>query len=126
MRKSLMKLLDNMYTGEQKVQTKEVIKETRVELLPNSENHLLNYKILSIPFQDNMTKLTDDEIKEFYEVEDVNVLNEVDFVIANLITTLSKLTNKDVKSEYKNALVLDKTQPEFDYIVNEVEKYLSK
>lgn len=126
MRKSLMKLLDNMYTGEQKVQTKEVIKETRVELLPNSENHLLNYKILSIPFQDNMTKLTDDEIKEFYEVEDVNVLNEVDFVIANLITTLSKLTNKDVKSEYKNALVLDKTQPEFDYLVNEVEKYLSK
>lgn len=126
MRESLNKLVNNFYTDKQKEQTKEVINECKDEYLSNEENHFLNYKVLAIPFQDNMIKLSDDEIKEFYEVPYMALLNEVDFVVANLITTLAKLTDKDIKPEYENAFVLDKDQPEFEYLVNGVEEYLSK
>lgn len=127
MRKSLMKLVDNLYTGKQKIQAKEVIKETRVEGLSDKDNYLLNYKILAIPFQDKMISLSEKEIAEFYSMNesDIHLLSQIDFLIANLITTLSRLTNKDVKKGYEDSFVLDKNQPEFDYLVSVVEDYLS-
>lgn len=127
MRKSLMKLVDNLYTGKQKIQAKEVIKETRVEGLSDKDNYLLNYKILAIPFQDKMINLSEKEITEFYSMNesDIHLLGQIDFLIANLITTLSRLTNKDVKKGYEDSFVLDKNQPEFDYLVSVVEDYLS-
>lgn len=127
MRKSLMKLVDNLYTGKQKTQAKEVIKETRVEGLSDKDNYLLNYKILAIPFQDKMVNLSEKEITEFYSLNesDIHLLGQIDFLIANLITTLSKLTNKDIKKGYEDSFVLDKNQPEFDYLVSVVEDYLS-
>lgn len=127
MRKSLMKLVDNLYTGKQKMQAKEVIKETRVEGLSNKDNYLLNYKILAIPFQDKMISLSEREIAEFYSMNesDIHLLSQIDFLIANLIATLSTLSNKDVKKGYEDSFVLDKNQPEFDYLVSVVEDYLS-
>lgn len=127
MRKSLMKLVDNLYTGKQKIQAKEVIKETRVEGLSDKDNYLLNYKILAIPFQDKMISLSEKEIAEFYSMNesDIHLLSQIDFLIANLIIALSKLTNKDVKKGYEDSFVLDKNQPEFDYLVSVVEDYLS-
>lgn len=127
MRKSLMKLVDNLYTGKQKTQAREVIKETKVEGLSNKDNYLLNYKILAIPFQDKMINLSEKKITEFYSMNesDIHLLSQIDFLIANLITTLSRLTNKDVKKGYEDSFVLDKTQPEFDYLVSVVFNYLS-
>lgn len=127
MRKSLMKLVDNLYTGKQKIQAKEVIKETRVEWISDEDNYLLNYKILAIPLQDKMVNLSEKEITEFYSLNesDIHLLGQIDFLIANLITTLSKLTNKDIKKGYEDSFVLDKSQPEFDYLVSAVEDYLS-
>lgn len=123
MRKSLVKLVNNLYTGKQKIQIKEVIKETRVD----KDNYLLNYKVLAIPLQEKMVNLSEREIAEFYGMNesDIHLLSQIDFLIANLITTLSKLTNKDVKKGYEDSLILDKTQPEFDYLVSVVEDYLS-
>lgn len=127
MRKSLMKLVDSLYTGKQKTQAREVIKETKVEGLSNKDNYLLNYKILAIPFQDKMINLSEKKITEFYSMNesDIHLLSQIDFLIANLITTLSRLTNKDVKKGYEDSFVLDKTQPEFDYLVSVVFNYLS-
>lgn len=126
MKQSLNKLVNNLYTGEQKLEVKEVIRHHKNENI--NDEHLLNYAILAIGL-DEIEVATLPELIEFYKIEnldDVKSLTDVDYVISSIIITLSKLTNKDIKTGYENALVLDKTQPEFEYLVKEVTSYLSK
>ena len=125
MKNSLNKMVNNLYTATQKSKVNEIAKNYKEENIADDKNHLLNYRILAVAIEDNIVNLTEKQVEEFYELENDEWLGEIDFVIANIITTLSKLVNKDIKTEYENALSLDKNQPEFEYLVNEVEKYLS-
>lgn len=127
MKQSLNKLVDNLYTGKQKLTVKEIVRENKKKNV--EDKHLLNYKILAVAIKDKIEDNAKESLSEFYQIdnlEDMDFLTEVDYVIADIIITLSKLTNKDINAGFEDALVLDKTQPEFEYLVNEVEKYLSK
>lgn len=117
MKQTLNILVNNFYTEEQS--------DKVVEIVENEEKHLMNYKILSVAIEDDIVKMSKDEIKAFYKVEVLEWFTDVDYVIAELITTLSALTGKDIHAGYNNALVLDKGEPEFEYLVNEVVEYLS-
>lgn len=122
MKQPLNKVVNNLYTGQQKLEVKEIIREYKEGKI---DNYKKDYKILTVAIQDDIVPMTTQEIEEFYNIQS-QYLGEIDFIIANLLNTLSKLTGKDIKSGYENALVLDKTQSEFTYLVNEVEQYLSK
>lgn len=86
--------------------------------------HLTSYTILSIAVEDELIDGNAELIKEFYNVKDMSKLSAVDVVIAKLITTLSKLTNSNVKANYYKNLTLDKTQPELKYLIKVVDEYL--
>lgn len=98
-----------------------------VEKLMNTENdkYLINYSILAIALGDDLVDGDASMIKEFYNVDDLSVLNHVDIIIAKVITTLSNKLNRDIKAEYESALVLDRSQPELIYLTKVVEEYLS-
>lgn len=98
-----------------------------VEKLMNTENdkYLINYSILAIALGDDLVYGDASMIKEFYNVDDLSVLNHVDIIIAKVITTLSNKLNRDIKAEYESALVLNKSQPELTYLTKVVEEYLS-
>lgn len=124
MQKSLMKLVDNLYTGEQKVASAQIIKEEQSKDLANRDNHLLNYKILAVALGDKLITLNEDEIKDFYGKENFVWLTPVDFVIANILTTCEKLTKQPTRETYENEIVLSKEQPEFEYLVGIVEQIM--
>ena len=122
----LSQLVNDQYTENQLLKVKETIKRHTDNDLDNP--HLLNYEILSVAL-DDLANLSKKEVKEYYSIDDLQSsefkLNKVDFVIANIVTTLQQF-NCNVKEEYESALVLDRTQPEFKYLVNQVLKYLSQ
>ena len=118
MKKTLRDLVNNLYTDKQREDVKEII--------AHSSGHLMNYQILAVGIEDS--GLSKEEVVDFYgaDKDEAEWLTPVDFVIVNLITSLSKLTGKDIKTGYLNAITLDKNEPEFEYLVNEVREYLSK
>lgn len=124
MKTSLLKLVDNNYSGEQKVKAYEVIRQTRKEDLENSKNHLLNYKVLQIALGDSIEILNEEKIKEFYGKDNFIWLTEVDFVIANILVTCEKITGKDIRTKYENEIVLSKEEPEFEYLLQIVEEIM--
>lgn len=117
MKKSLENLINEFYTKEQKTLVNEI--------LQNDEKHLINYKILAVGLGDKLENLMDKELRDYYELEVYEwMVSEIDIVIANIITTLSKELNKDVRSEFEDLMSNDKNQPEFEYLLNETKKYL--
>lgn len=100
-------------------------KQLLEELMVNEmDSYLISYSILAIALDEDLVGENASMIKEFYNVDDLNLLNKVDIIIAKIITTLSNKLNKDIKSEYESALVLDKSQPELTYLIKIVEEYI--
>lgn len=117
MKNSLNLLVSNFYTEDQADQVKTI--------LATDEGYLLNYKILAIAVQEETKHLSLSQVMKFYETETPAYFTEVDYVIANLVTTLAKLTGKNIAEGYEKALFLDNTEPEFEYLLDEVLQYLS-
>lgn len=124
MKKELLELVDNFFSLEQKVKAYEVIRETHKSDVKDSENHLLNYKILQLALGNNIEILSEEKIKEFYGEENFIWLTEVDFVIANILVTCEKITGKDIRTKYENKIVLSKEEPEFEYLLKVVEEIM--
>lgn len=107
----LTKLINNRFSESQKREVEEV-------LLYEKDRFIVDYSILTIAIEKDLAILKPEEIKKFYNVEDVNVLNVSDILIAKIITTLSNKLNIDVKSEFEKRFTLDKRQPELTYLIN--------
>lgn len=120
MRKSLKKLVEDFYADEQK--------ELVEEIEGTEKDHLLNYKILSLAFE-NMEYPEQGELIKLFEIEsdeEVLWLTEVDYVIAGIIIKLTDLLGENIKEGYNKSIVLDTIQPEFEYLVSKTREYLSK
>lgn len=124
MKTSLLTLVDNTYSSEQKVKSYEIIRETCKPGVENSKNHLLNYKILQVALGENVEILDEEKIKKFYGEDNFIWLTEVDFIIANIIVTCEKITGKDIRTKYENEIVLSKEEPEFEYLLEVVEEVM--
>lgn len=118
MKQSLNNLVKEFYSNEKINKVKDIVSRDK--------KHLMNYKILALAVEDDIVNLSKAQIKEFYHVENVEFLSEVDYVIADLITALSKLMDRDIKRGYDNALMLDRSEPEFEYLLSAVRKHLSE
>ena len=100
------------------------IQEVEKLMSTETDTYLINYSILEIALGDDLVYGDASMIKEFYNVDDLSVLNYVDIIIAKIIITLSNKLNRDIKAEYESALTLDKSQPELTYLTKVVAEYL--
>lgn len=114
--RSDLKHLISKFNNEQKEQVDKL-------LATENNSYIINYSILAIALQ---ADLVHEEIplKEFYNVDDLKLLNQTDIIVAKILVTLSNKLNRDIRHEYETALRLDKTQPEFKYLVQVVDEYL--
>ena len=106
----LQKLINDKFNEFQMLEVKEMLSYER-------DRFIVYYSILATAIKDDLVSLEPEEIKEFYNVEDLNVLNVVDILIAKIIVTLSNKLNIDVKSEFERRTKLDKIQPELLYLI---------
>lgn len=116
MNKQLLKLMTQFTESQQE--------KANAILASQKDKHLTNYKILELAFGDDLVRLGNQEISDFYGAENTNYLTEVDEVIARIIVTLSQKTNTDVRAGYESSLVLDKSQPELTYLAKITEEYM--
>lgn len=98
----------------------------KVEILNEIENDrfLRTYSTIAIGIEDKLVYGSSEMIKDFYNVDDLSVLNKVDILIAKIVITLSELTGIDVKSGYEESLSLDKSQPEVKYLIEVMNEYI--
>ena len=114
--RSDLKRLISKFNNEQKEQVDKL-------LATENNSYIINYSILEIALQADLVH-EETPIKEFYNVDDLKLLNRIDIIIAKILITLSNKLDRDIRHEYETACRLDKTQPEFKYLVQVVDKYL--
>lgn len=111
----LQKLINERFNDSQKEEVKEM-------LLYEKDRFIINYTILNIALKDDLVILNNEELIKFYNVDDRNLLNVADVLIAKVIITLSNKLNIDVKSEFEKRFTLDKRQPELTYLINLIDE----
>lgn len=119
MKDSLKQLVEDFYTEEQK--------ELAEEIEGTEKDHILNYKILSLAF-DRIEMPEENDLIQLFGVgqEETSWLTEVDYIIAGIIMKLDDSLDEDIKEGYHKSIVLDVTQPEFEYLTKKTREYLSK
>lgn len=120
MKNSLRNLVNNLYTKEQLEKVKDVIFY--------NEKQLMNYSILAVAVEEHDVGLSKEEVIEFYNADETSAewLTPVDYVIANLITTLTELTGESVKLGYDNSLQLGNDEPELEYLISVIRRLFDK
>lgn len=112
-------LIDSHFTKEQY--------EKAVKIIATEESsHMANYSVLALALGDDLVNLEVDDVKEFYGADDESMLTEVDFVIANVLSTLTELLGRDMKYEYETAFSLDKSQPELRHLIHTIDNLLDE
>lgn len=119
MKDSLKQLVEDFYTEEQK--------ELAEEIEGTEKDHILNYKILSLAF-DRIEMPEENDLIQLFGIgqEETSWLTEVDYIIAGIIMKLDDSLDEDIKEGYHKSIVLDVTQPEFEYLTKKTREYLSK
>ena len=112
-------LIDNHFTKKQREEALRII-------ATEESSHMANYSVLALALGDDLVNLEVDDVKEFYGTDDEAMLTEVDFVIANVLSTLTELLGRDMKYEYEMAFSLDKSQPELRHLIHNIHKYLDE
>lgn len=90
---------------------------------------LLKYKIIEIALHEEGQKASKEEIVELFDMkkDEIEMLSEVDYSIANIIKTLS-IHNKNVKDEF-NSLISSNYESEkdilLDYLAKKTIEYLN-
>lgn len=81
------------------------------------KDHILNYKILSLAF-DRIKMPEENDLIQLFGIrqEETSWLTEVDYIIAGIIMKLDDSLDEDIKEGYHKSIVLDITQPEFEYL----------
>lgn len=116
-----LKTLDNL--------VRDFYNEHQINKVKETENkhtkgtHLSNYESLLWAFKSADT-VTAEEVCDFYHVNDVNVLQNVDWIIVSIIKTLTRLTEKNIKKGFNDSFVLDPVHPELQYLIEETRKCL--
>lgn len=113
----LLTVINNKFSEEQLIEIDKLLKT-------NPDRFVINYGIMAIALQDDLVLLNHNQIKTFYNVDDISLLNKVDRLIANLITSLSIKLNVDVKTEFEKRFTLDNTQYELLYLIDLVNQLL--
>lgn len=107
----LQKLINERFNESQK-------KEVEGILSYEKDRFIIDYSILNIALEEDLVILDNEQLIKFYNVDDRNLLNVADILIAKAIITLSNKLNIDVKSEFEKRFTLDKRQPELTYLIN--------
>lgn len=111
---------------------KELVKEkydkeqtAKVERLMEieSDRFLITYSTLAIGIESELIYGDAQVIKDFYNIDDLKLLNTVDILIAKIVITLSNLTGMDVKKGYEESMSLDISQPEVKYLIEVMSNY---
>lgn len=113
----LLTVINNKFSEEQLIETNKFLRT-------NPDRFVTNYGIMAIALQDDFVLLNHSQIKTFYNVDDIFLLNKVDRLIANLITSLSIKLNVDVRTEFEKRFTLDNTQYELLYLIDLVNQIL--
>lgn len=116
---AVKRLVNNCFTEEMKSEVQDMVKT-------GSDEFIINYSILELALEDDLVYGEAAMVKEFFGVEDLLELNEVDVLTCKIITTLSNETGIDVKKEYYDNFTLDPSAPELTYLAKSVENYLIK
>lgn len=112
----MINLINNRFNENQ-------VDEVNLLLKVESDRHFINAAILAIALEDNLVYGDSKMIKEFYNIDELSLLNRTDILIAKVITTLMDLLDIDVKSEYEDSFTLDPIQPELLYLIDVVNNH---
>lgn len=110
---SVLELIETKFDDSQIAGVKYLMEE-------GSDPYFLNYSILALALGQDLVPMTEEEVLEFYKAE-ANQIGPVDTLIAQVIKTLEKLSNEDIKKEYETKLVLDRTQPELAFLSERIQ-----
>lgn len=125
----LGRFIDNNFTSDQKQALKELIEDENKN--NPHDKHFKHYSVLGIALLEDMEEMTDSEVEDFYysrncesECREI-AISRVDKLIAQIINTLSSKMSEDVYAIYEDKTSIGQGQPEFEYLIDAVNHYLS-
>ena len=104
-------LVNKHYTNEMKDLIKNIKRARNYE-----------YKVLAIGLGE-LDEMQSHEIIDFYEIP-LDFLNEIDVLIARIITTAERKLNRPIKNDYRKSIKLDNGHSEFEFMSNVVKEII--